>query len=75
LLHSHEILTLTYSLTYSGSTVVTGSLSIAENNHLSASIDFDLSAAAFIDFITDVNFYVTPPQACLRMALDPFTVT
>ncbi|XP_067931798.1 microsomal triglyceride transfer protein large subunit-like [Watersipora subatra] len=58
----------------SGATVVTGNLGIANNNYLSASVNFDLSAAAFIDFITDVNFYVTPPQLCLRMSLDPFTV-
>lgn len=53
---------------------MTGSLDIANNNYLSAGVNFHLSAAAFIDFITDVNFYVTPPQACLRMSLDPFTI-
>ena len=59
---------------FSGATVVTGGLQIANNNYLSAAVNFDLSTAAFIDFITDVNFYVTPPQLCLRMALDPFTI-
>ena len=54
--------------------MVTGGLQIANNNYLSAAVNFDLSTAAFIDFITDVNFYVTPPQLCLRMALDPFTI-
>ena len=59
---------------FSGATVLTGDLNIANNNYLSAGLNFDLNAAAFVEFITDVNFYVTPPQLCLRMSLNPFTV-
>lgn len=44
-----------------------------ESEELQAGVSFSSEGEAFIDFVTDVEFYETPFKMCMQMLQPPIT--
>ncbi|KAL5018121.1 hypothetical protein ScPMuIL_003843 [Solemya velum] len=56
----------------SGALVIEGSMKL-ESEELQAGVSFSSEGEAFIDFVTDVEFYETPFKMCMQMLQPPIT--